>query len=433
LAKKRTATRKHKRAVSPASPSVRHSLVSIAGTAAAMQLAAWYAIWEVFGDLHISYRFFELSDITDPYYPYAVNIARGMAAYRDFFIEYPPLFVPLLLLGGNPAQQPRFVAQFAMIMALFMVAAGVVCAVAAADGTSISRPYIVGALFALFVLLLGPISANRYDAAVALVLAVALLFMMRQNWTAASVALGLGFALKITPAILLPIVLVLAPPRRAVRALVGFGVAAVVPFVWVLSLGGSSGAALGRMLGYHLSRPLEIESVLAAPLWVARLAGLPIKVGLGAGSQVIESGLANAIASASALVLLAALGATFSLVWRRRETILAEPRLIALAALATILGSLVGSKVLSPQYFVWIVPAVALVAINRKVLGATVGVAEALTQLLFPANYFALSGHQLTGPILIVIVRNLLVVAAFALSLRHLWKLPVSGPLERPA
>jgi hypothetical protein len=432
LVKKQTVARRHKRAASPAAPGVWNSLVAIAGATAAIQLAAWYTLWELFGDLHMGYRFFYLSDITDPYYAYAVSIARGMAAYRDFFVEYPPLFVPLLLLGGSPAQQPSFVVQFAMIMALFMVAAGAVCAVAAADGTSVSRPYIVGGLFALFVLLLGPISANRYDAAVALVLAVALMFMMRQNWTAAGVALGIGFALKITPAILLPIVLVLAPPRRAARAIIGFGVAATVPFLWALSLGGSSGAALGRMLGYHLSRPLEIESVLATPLWVAHLAGMPIKVGLGAGSQVIESGLANAIASASALVLLAALGATFWLVWRRRETILAKPRFIALAALATILGSLVGSKVLSPQYVVWIVPAVALVAIDRKALGATVGIALALTQLLFPANYYPLSDQQLTGPILIVIVRNLLVVAAFALSLRHLWKLPANGPLERP-
>jgi hypothetical protein len=395
-----------------------------------MQLAVWYALWELFGDLQIGYRFFELSDIAAAYYPYAINIARGMAAYRDFFIEYPPLFVPLLLLGGSPAQQSSFVVQFAMIMALLMVTAGAVCAVAAADGVSRWRPYVVGGLFALFVLLLGPISANRYDAAVALVLAVALFFMLRQNWTAAGVALGLGFALKITPAVLLPIVLILSPPRRAVRALAGFVVAAVIPFLWVLGLEGSSGAALGRMLGYHLSRPLEIESVLATPLWIARLAGMPITVGLRAGSQVIESGVANAIATASALVLLATLGVTFWMVWRRRGTILANPRFIALAVLATILGSLAGSKVLSPQYFVWIIPAVALVSVDRKVLGALVGGALALTQVLFPANYWAFANLQLAGPIVLVIVRNLLVVAAFALSLWHLWRLPESDPAE---
>ena len=310
-------------------------------------------------------------------------------------------------------------------MVLFMIAAGVATSLAAMDSRSIWRPYIVAGIFSALVLALGVISVNRYDAAVAFVLALALLFMVRSDWELAGIALGVGFALKITPAMLLPVVLLIAPIRRAVRAFLGFTVTAIVPFLWVIALGGSSAASLNQMLAYHLSRPLEIESVLATPLWISHLASnSSFTVGQAAGSQVIQTASADTIAKASLYILAGALGATFWLVWRRRRAILAEPRFILMASLATMLASLVGSKVLSPQYFVWIIPAVALVAVDRKVLGAILGAALVLTQVLFPANYWAFADSQLPGPIMLVIVRNVLVVVAFGLSLWHLWSLP---------
>ena len=55
----------------------------------------------------IGYRFFDMTDIAGTYYPYAIDMSRASAPFRDFFIEYPPLFVPLLWAGGNPASQSR--------------------------------------------------------------------------------------------------------------------------------------------------------------------------------------------------------------------------------------------------------------------------------------------------------------------------------------
>ena len=397
----------------------------IVGAALAMQSVVWILLYELFGVVRVGYSFFDLSDIIGTYYPYAVYLSRGMVAFRDFFIEYPPLFVPLLAAAGNPNPQDAFVVRFAVVMVLFMIAAGVATSLAAMDSRSIWRPYIVASIFSALVLALGVISVNRYDAAVAFVLALALLFMVRSDWELAGIALGVGFALKITPAMLLPVVLLIAPIRRAVRAFLGFTVTAIVPFLWVIALGGSSAASLNQMLAYHLSRPLEIESVLATPLWISHLVGTSsFSVGQAAGSQVIQTASADTIAKASLYILAGALGATFWLVWRRRRAILAEPRFILMASLATMLASLVGSKVLSPQYFVWIIPAVALVAVDRKVLGAILGAALVLTQVLFPANYWAFADSQLPGPIMLVIVRNVLVVVAFGLSLWHLWSLP---------
>ena len=400
------------------------TLAPLIAAALAMQSAAWLLMIAVAEIARDAYGFFSFSDIAGTYYPYALRMAAGMAAYRDFFIEYPPLFVPLLAAVGKPVSPSDFLVRFAVLMVVFMLAAGVVTTLAAVDGRSSVHPYAAAAVFSALVLALGPIAANRYDAVVACVLALALLFTMREDWELAGIALGIGFALKITPAMLLPLVLMLAPARRAARALVGFSVAALAPFVWVALMGGQSGARLAEMIGYHLARPLEIESVLATGLWVGRLAGPKLAVATSSGSQVIVSGSAVTIASVSTYVLLAALALTFALVWRRRATILAEPRLIALASLATMLGSLAGSKVLSPQYFVWIIPAAALVALDRKVLVGILAIALLMTHALFPANYLAFAYDQLAGPILLVVARNLLVVGAFALSLWYLWSLP---------
>ncbi len=66
------------------------------------------------------------------------------------------------------------------------------------------------------VALTGAIIVNRYDAAVALLVAVLPAVPRAERWyIAAAFVLGLGFALKITPAAMLPLVLLLVRARRA--------------------------------------------------------------------------------------------------------------------------------------------------------------------------------------------------------------------------
>lgn len=396
-----------------------------------MQTVVWTALYDVFGILRLGYGFFDISDVPHYYVNFVLRMADGLVPYRDFFVEYPPLFVPLLVAAGLDVDQATFADRFAILMATLVAVACAVTALASSpyeeDGEDAEsqRPYLVAAVSSAFTLLLGPIAANRYDPAVALVIALVLFFMARARWQAATAMIGAGFALKVTPAMLLPLALILAPAPQLRRMVVAFTVTAGAPFLFVLMLGHESAGNLGRMFAYHLDRPLEIESVLATPFWIARLAGfLDIKVGLVAGSQVIVSAAADAIAKLSSVVLAASLGAVFALVWRRREVVRADGSLQLLAVLATLLASFVGSKVLSPQYFVWVIPVAALVAVERRLLGVLVVAALVLTHVLFPANYWLFARSQAPAAIAIVVVRNLIVVAAFALSLRSLWALP---------
>ena len=393
--------------------------------ALAMQIVVWTTLYDVFGIAHLGYDFFDASDVPHYYVNYVSRMAQGLVPYRDFFVEYPPLFMPLVVATGLGLDFGTFAARFAVLMVGIVAVSCAVTALAARDEEESERPYLIAALSSCFTLLLGPIAANRYDASVGLVLAGILLCMAASRWVTVAAMVGVGFALKVTPAMLLPLALMLAPRSQLRRMVVAFAVAAASPFALVLILGHDSAANLGRMFAYHLSRPLEIESVLATPFWITKLLGLgSITVGVAAGSQVIVSAAADAVAKLSSVVLLAALGAVFALVWRRRDIVAADTSLQFLAVLATLLASFVGSKVLSPQYFVWIVPVLALVAADRRLLGGLVATALVLTHVLFPANYWGFATSQARGPVLLVVVRNLVVVAAFTLSLRHLWALP---------
>jgi hypothetical protein len=412
-----------------AAPAGWRTVLAIAVASAAMQTVAWVVLYVLFGVAHLGYGFFELSDVAVTYHDYALRVAQGLVPIRDFFIEYPPLFVPLLLAAGNPEPLSAFVERFAALMLGFMLAAGALTALTSATSRDARRPYVTAAVLSACVLALGPIAANRYDAVVAFVIALALLLSVRGRFATAGIVLGLGFALKITPALLLPLVLILAPPRRALVALAGFAVAAVAPFALFLASGNNSARSFQRLLEYHLDRPLEVESISASTLWIGRLAGgVPLRVGNASGSQVIFSAPAEALAQASVYVLVAVLLATLALVWRRRATITADPTFVGLAALAILLAGLVGSKVLSPQYMVWLLPVIPLVALDRRLLGGLLGAALLLTQIEFPANYWGFVFHQSPGPIAIVLARNVLLVAAFGLSLWHLWRLPATEP-----
>ena len=405
------------------------TVAAVTGAAFAMQAFVWMTLWQVFGISRMGYWFFELSDIAYYYEAFIVRMAQGLVPFRDFFLEYPPLFVPLLAAPGVAVSEWQYVVRFALLMMAFMGASCAATSLAALDGKSTWRPYVVASTFTLYTLLLGPIAANRYDPAVALTLALILLFMARSRWLTVAVLIGVGFALKVTPAMLLPLALLLAGRKRLLPMLAGFAVAAAVPFAIVTAIGGSAGSNLVQMIGYHLSRPLEIESVLATPFWIGRLAGAAaVPVGLAAGSQVVLSQAANSVASLSSVILLLALGGVFALVWRRRDAIASDTSLQFLAVLATLLASLVGSKVLSPQYFVWVIPAVALVAVDRRVLGILLAAVLLLTHIEFPANYWSFAQFQIPGAIAIVVVRNVILVAAFGLSLWHLWTIAEVPP-----
>jgi len=86
--------------------------------------------------------------------------------------------------------------------------------------------------------------------------------------------------------------------------------------------------------------------------------------------------------------------------------------------------------VLSPQYFIWTLPAWALVAARDRVLAVLGGLTLLLTQVEFPALYWRFLDMQ-PESVAIVVTRNTLLVCFFAFGAWRLWRL-AEGEASNP-
>lgn len=250
--------------------------------------------------------------------------------------------------------------------------------------------------------------------------------MVRRWHTAAALVVGAGFALKFTPAVLLPLVLLMAgPARRWWKPMAAFTVAAVAPFVAYLPM---DAAGVWHVFRYHMERPLQIESVLGTPMLLGQLLGADwAHVADSHGSQSLVAPGAEAAAAASGPLTLLAIAVIYGLIWRRRASLAARPEDSVLAVLALLLALMSFSKVLSPQFLVWLLPAWVLAASRDRILGFSGGLVLVLTQVEFPALYWSLVAMDPTA-LAVVIMRNILLLAFFLTAAWRLWQLPGDEP-----
>ena len=195
--------------------------------------------------------------------------------------------------------------------------------------------------------------------------------------------------MKLYPAVLAPLLVVAAWRRSGRReaALVAVLAAAPVLLVYlpflVLAPDGVADS-LGRQLG----RPLQIESLGAGVLLALHhVFGMSLEWSSGSGSQNLTGTTADAVAVTQGVAQVVAL----VLVWLgfARGPATSE-RLLRFSA-AALVAFVALSKVLSPQFLVWLVLLVPLVggARSRAALWLTV-LACALTAIWFPARYWEL-------------------------------------------
>jgi len=380
------------------------------------------------------YRLHDISDIP-VYQKYSQRIDDGESPFTPSFkVEYPPLAVPIFRLPGHSGDDVAYTRWFSILMGAFTIAtASLTALVASRLWPRGGRAYVAAVLFPVGVALTGAIIVNRYDVVVALLLAVFLLCLTGRWYTAAAFVLGMGFALKITPLALLPLVLLLAgPPRRWVWPLVAFGAAAVAPFLPYVF---KSWEGIWYVFQYHLERPLQIESVLGTPLLLGQLLGADWATwGHSHGSHSLVAPGVGMLADLSGGFTLLAVLAVYYAVWQRRSRVRASTADQALAVLALILALMTFGKVLSPQYFIWILPAWAIVAARDKWVALLGGLTLLLTQVEFPALYWRLL-DMMPETLAIVVTRNTLLLALFLFTLWRLWGLPERAPedLRSPA
>jgi len=373
--------------------------------------AAW-------GGLHTGfYRHSQIVD-TPIYQRYGDAMRHGQVPYRDFQLEYPPAALPIFVVPSLLRSQDGDLSGYRQGFEAEMIVCG---ALVLLFMLSVLLRLEAGALrigaalgfAALAPLLLGSVELSRFDLWPAALTTGALAAFVAGRQRLGAGALGLAVSAKLFPAVLVPVAAVWIWRRSGRRELaVCAGVFAAVLVLCFGPFVALSPHGVWHAVTTQTSRPLQIETLGAGVLLVAHaVGGLGITMKSGHGSQNLAGEGADLLATVQTVLQAAALVVTW--VWFARGPATRE-RLVRASA-ASVCAFVAFGKVLSPQFLIWLVPLVPLVWGRRGLLAsALLAAALVLTQLWFPFRYWDLALHFGTFPSWLVLIRDLVLVALFA-------------------
>jgi len=374
--------------------------------AAALTVGACVAVWAL--TRWVIFNFFQLGD-TRVYERASRMIDAGALPYRDFDIEYPPLATGLFWLVGRIPGDYQLT--FSMTMLACLVAAALAALVAARQlGLGPARQAAAVGVVALTPLLLGTLVQTRYDLVLAALLGWTLVAGLGDRFGWAWTLLAIATAVKLVPILLVPALAIWHANRRGRRpAVTGMIVLAAGVTVTMAPFFAIAPHSTWRLFGYHLERPLQIESLGSS---LVHAAGLPFQSRNSYGSENVAGAIPDALASLSTLLLAACLVAVIGVLARslRRRTDGGRELWVAAFA-ATAVATVTFGKVLSPQYLVWLLPAALVIAGRRgRVAAIVLPVAMVVTQLVFPLFYADFVERADIVPVWLLVGRNALLV-----------------------
>ncbi|MDQ0984024.1 glycosyltransferase 87 family protein [Streptomyces sp. V2I9] len=361
-------------------------------------------------------------DVSVIYRAWYATLLTGTYPLDDVTWQYPPGAALAIL---SPALLPFWEYATALFVLVLVCDALVVVLLLYAGrrpGTRTAGAWV----WVVGVPLLGPTVYARYDLMVTAVAVAALLAGVREP-RALGVLAAFGALLKGWPVLLLVGVRKGWPTRAAwgAAALGAAGLAAAFA-LWM------PGAF--AFLAFQRDRGTEVESLGALVFHVARHFGWEGRVELRYGSLEF---LGPHVELVSTLALgLAALALVWLLVWRLRARTFTV-HTPAEAAFTAVLLFTVTSRVISPQYVVWLVGLAAACLVFRGAAmtlpAVLVVVSAGVTLLEFPIGFGQVVASDAWGVALLV-VRNGLLVAASLIAARRLWRSTVPGrPGDRAA
>ncbi|MFF4652044.1 glycosyltransferase 87 family protein [Streptomyces sp. NPDC001380] len=355
-------------------------------------------------------------EVVDLYHRWYEGLLAGHFPVGDVSWQYPP-GAALVMLGPGLLAPLGYLAGF---VALSLAADAAVQGALLRAGRRPGRSRAGAWLWALGLPLLLDLPYIRYDVQVTAVAVAALLAQRRRPGLGGALA-GVGAMVKVWPALT-----VLGTPRgRSTRDawLALLASAAVLAAVAAVAFRG----AFGFLTAQH-RRGVEIESLGGSALQAARLLGWPGRVHTRYGSVEFQGPYVSLVAGVSLALTCAAFG--WLLLWRlrARRWTAATPYD---AALAAVLLFTVTSRVVSPQYLVWLVGLAAVCltvrGTSQRPVAGLLLLATAATTLDYPLYFWRMTEGD--GPAAgVVVVRNALLLAAALLSCVRLWR--ASRPRE---
>ncbi|MEU9983010.1 glycosyltransferase family 87 protein [Streptomyces sp. NPDC050856] len=271
--------------------------------------------------------------------------------------------------------------------------------------------------------LLGPTAYARYDLMVTAVAVAALLAGVRHPRLLGALA-GFGAMLKVWP------VLLLAGTRRGRATLRSWTTAAGSGAAVLLLCAAAAPGALA-FLTFQRDRGTEVESLGSLVFHVARHFGWDGQVLLNYGSVEFLGPYVPMVSAAALTLTVAAFG--WLLLWRIRAREFRTTTLCDAAFVAVLLFTTT-SRVISPQYMLWLVGLAAVCLVFRdspmRRPAWLVVAATGVTLLEFPIWFSHVVDSDPLG-LLLLTVRNGLLVAATITAGRRLWHRTVTEPRLR--
>ncbi|WP_405671925.1 glycosyltransferase 87 family protein [Streptomyces sp. NBC_01530] len=346
-------------------------------------------------------------------------LAHGAFPAHDHLWQYPPGAGAVLL---SPALLPGLT-YFQAFVALTLTADAAITLALAHAGTRTGRTLLGAVMWVAGLPLLLHVPLARYDVQVTAFAVISLLTLPRSTRAYGALA-ALGALVKVWPALVL-----LGTPRgRTTRS----------AWAWAAATGAVSLALFSALFANPLAflrqqggRGVQIESLGGTALALATHAGWPGKVRYQYGALEFTGPHVRTVAHVSLALTAVAFG--LLLLWRLRARHW-TPATPYDAALSAVLLFTVTSRVISPQYMIWLLGTAAVCLTSRHTVqrpaAALILVATALSVVAYPTLYAQVRACTWTGCGL-MLARNGLLAAAAVLSFTRLWRSTATPPAKR--
>lgn len=333
------------------------------------------------------------NDDVELYLLWAQQIRSGSFPINDPMWQYPPLagavFVAASLIS------PHSIMGFVL---LALVADAVVLkrlVSAVRNGNALTGL----TLWACAPVLIGPVMLGRFDIFPACVALIALM-SLPQRPAAAGSWLAIGAAMKVWPAF------VLVAVRRS-QCMAAFAATLAISTVVMALIPGAT-----SFLRFQEDRGIQLESVWALPYLVAKSFGWQIDTPYRYGAREVAGPLSAHLPAISAALTVAALLAIWWMSYRGRLSHMSTADI----AFVAVLFSVALSRVISPQYAVWLIAIACVCLSSQSALKRVIHLVlwwSALGFALYPFLYDGLR-NGLFISVLVQVARTALLVIACA-------------------
>jgi len=381
------------------------------------------------------------SEVRTNHFAVADSIVHGILPD----VEYPPFAIVFLTVPRFFGDTPGgYEAAFVALTYVFFII-GLVLAGKFAKRFNYSQ-YFAMLAYTVMMLLMLEFLLDRYDIFPMVLTMLSLYCFMTKRYAWAWFILSVATMTKLYPAVLVPVYLMMYLVDKEWKgALKGVAIYVITALVIVLPIFLLGSDMIQYFLGYHMDRPIQLESTASSFISFAAILGLTkVWTEFGSGSDNLLGAWPEAVEPfltplmIISILIMYMFGGYLLLKLKKLGRYTENNKMVALGMIsfaAVTLFVIVG-KVFSAQYLIWIIPFVLFLLvlpmghiIKRRMLIIFIA-AEILTQLNFAVNVGIYEGEFNDIGMLIVLARNLLMIALLILVANGIRKQLLTVPTE---